>query len=185
MTDPVRPWIPPDIIRTPDGTHRYRYDGHNVTLRFDLTVEDRRFTARETVDAAMWEYRFNANRDEFESYIRSWIRMNFGLLSDGAEAYQWFRDRLFVVLPEDAHDRPTCRRTSETDDAPWPRCVNGALLTEPPMRDPEPPERPVFGGMFGPSVRIDTVKGACTCRCHPVWVVDNVVHGLRTTTVDD
>lgn len=167
----------------------YRDPSLNVTMSLIVNTDGFRYEARETVDAFMWEMQFRSSPEHFESYIAHWLRVHLGSMVQDPVAFGHFRAKLFIVTPEDIHDRRVCRRTSEEDGQQmvhWPRCIDGAILTEPPIKEPElsGTDRPLFGSMFGPHVRPQAVKGACTCRCHPGWLIDNVVHGLRTTVCD-
>lgn len=177
---------PDDIVYDPKTRQsQYRSDDLNVSLSLDINIDGNRFIAREVVDPMAWEYRFKGDKDAFESYLRFFIAHWFGAISRDPAGYEFLRSRLFIVRPEDAHDHRVCRRTNEEDNAPWPRCVDGAVLTEPPLESPHPLRGSMMGTMFGAVVRPNTIKGACGCRCHPEWVTENVVYGLRTSLLAD
>lgn len=149
---------PNDLMHTKDG-YRYRADDLNVTIELRLTIDGRKFRARETVDPFRFEHTFANNSDEFEKYLMYFLHHHLGSLAHGQAEREFFRSKLWVVRPGDEHDLQRCAHSNDTDHPDmWPRCLDGFILTELPGLSPVP-------GVGG-TVRRDAMLGYCPCRCH-------------------
>lgn len=142
-----------------DGGFRYRSDDLNVTIELRLTIDGRKFLARETVDPYRFDHVFADNADEFEKYLRYFLHHHLGSLVHGDAEQAFFRSKLWVVRPGDKHDLQRCAHSNDTDHpGMWPRCLDGLILSQLPGVSPVP-------GVGG-TIRRDAIRGACPCRCH-------------------
>lgn len=146
-----------------DGQHRSAWHDSNTLIELRAYVDGRMFTARESMDPYMFEaYGFADSRsDRLEEFIQHFIRVNFGALAVSDEAsYRYFRERVWIVQPTDAHDFKRCRAShDDTTGKLWPRCLGGTIVRSWPQLGPIP-------GAGTVQTRRDAVMGSCPCRCH-------------------
>lgn len=136
-------------------THgRPAFHESNVLLELRVRVNGRLFTAREAIDPFMFEHRFG-EADEFEKFIRFFIRNSCGRMATDPDAYQYFRDLVRVVHPRDRHDFKRCADGMSAS----PRCDLG-IITKAPLVVVSTPDV-----IEPPTCRAD-VLGICPCRCH-------------------
>lgn len=144
-----------------DDKGRPSWHRNNILMSLQVYIGGRLFTSREAVDPMMIEMRFRGtDTDEFEQFVKYWIRRSFGSVADAdEESYQFLRDRVWIVKPYHEHDSKRCHETADAgldSHCPWPRCVDGLILGKSPTHE-------VFAR--GEILRAQVV-GRCICRCH-------------------
>ena len=160
----VADWIgklppPPPDPKSPryemkDGTYRPAFHETNVLLELRVWVNGKLFTARESIDPFMFEHRFG-NDAEFEKFIEYFVRSSCGRMATDPEAYQYFRELVWIVHPNDEHDLKRCADGWGVS----PRCDEG-LITKAPVIQIHVPDT------IPPPAYQSDVLGVCPCRCH-------------------
>lgn len=129
-----------------------------VTLQLRIRVDSRLFTANGGLDGHVWSMTFKDHPEHWEEFLRHFIRQSVGALSEDPDQYQHFRDKLFVVTPDDVHDTRICRAsyddTGTRRTGVWPVCLEGIIQRNDPGLDYD---------HFWSNVK---PAGSCTCRCH-------------------
>jgi len=143
----------------PRPTGGYRPFTPDITMEIRAYVNNRLFTARQSVDPFMFEMKFG-DPDQLEHYVKYWIQQSFGQVAVAdEESYRYFRDRVWIVRPTDVHDVKRCHDSQKNQAGDlWPRCLGGVILREYPQVSPIPGA--------GTMVRKESFLGNCTCRCH-------------------